>query len=188
MQLDLKRLFSACAGCIGLAVLTPASSQAGTPDTDLWRDLNRSAFSTTSILSDLADIDKQVRAAQIAPLPGNSALVSSQPGAFQYDSEASRTSSAHKLSEEIRATQLLEKARAAEITEHPFWYARFWTHSPLAIPAFLLGGDHHALETPPTQFEKLTATSYMDTSYNSEAELRKFERTVSFGNLNQTEK
>lgn len=82
MQLDLKRLFSACAGCIGFAVLTPASSQAGTPDTELWRDLNRSAFSTTSILSGLAHIDKQVRAAQIAPLPGNSALVSSQPGAF----------------------------------------------------------------------------------------------------------
>jgi hypothetical protein len=184
MQRDLKRLFSACASWIGLALLPPGSSQAGTPDTELWRDLNRSAFSTTSILADLANIDKQVRAAQVAPVSGSSTLVSSQPDAFQYDSETRQTTGARKLSEEIRATQQLEKARDAEITEHPFWYARFWTHSPLAIPAFLLGGDHHALETPPTQFEKLSATSYMDTSYNNEAELRKFERSISFGNLN----
>src|ERR1700722_14227499 len=80
--------------------------------------------------------------------------------------------SVHKLTEEIRATQQLEKARNAEITEHPFWYARFWTHSPLAIPAFLRGGDHHALETPPSQFEKLSATSYMDTNYTARPNLR----------------
>jgi hypothetical protein len=183
MQLDLKRLFSACAGCIGLAIFAPGSSHAGTPDTGLWRDLNRSPFSTTSILEDLANVNKQVRAAQIAPLPGNSLVVASQPGSFQYDSETRQSTAAHKLSEEIRATDLLEKAREAEITEHPFWYARFWTHSPLAIPAFLLGGDHHALETPPTWFEKLTATSPLDTSYNNEAELRKFEQSISFENL-----
>jgi hypothetical protein len=183
MQRDLKRLFSACTSFIGLAVLAPGSSQAGTPDALLWRDLNRSAFSTTSILADLANIDKQVRAAQVAPVSDSSAPVSSQAGAFQYDSETRQTTGARKLSEEIRATQQLEKARDAEITEHPFWYARFWTHSPLAIPAFLLGGDHHALETPPTEFEKLSTTSPMETSYNNEAELRKFERSISFGNV-----
>jgi hypothetical protein len=45
----------------------------------------------------------------------------------------------------------------------------------------LLGGYHHALETPSTEFEKLGASSYMDTNYNDEAELKKFERNVSFG-------
>src|ERR1700722_12699433 len=80
--------------------------------------------------------------------------------------------SVHKLTEEIRATQQLEKARNAEITEHPFWYARFWTHSPRAIPSFLLGGAHHARETPPSQFEKLSATSYMDTNYTARPNLR----------------
>jgi hypothetical protein len=183
MQPLFIRFFYACVSCVGLVVLAPVFSRAGTPDTELWRDLNRSVFSTTSILADLANIDKQVRAAQVAPVSGDSTLVSSRPGAFQYDSETRQTTGARKLSEEIRATQELEKAREAEITEHPFWYARFWTHSPLAIPALLLGGDHHALETPPTQFEKLSATSYMDTSYSSEAELRKFEHSISFGDL-----
>ena len=85
--------------------------------------------------------------------------------------------------EEIRAAQELENQRNAEITEHPFWHARFWTHSPLAIPAFLLGGDHHALETPPSEFEKLGVAIY-----GSEAGVRKFERSVGFGGSNQTDK
>jgi hypothetical protein len=180
----IQRLFSGCAVCAGFMVLQPCTSQAGTSDTDLWRDLNQSAFSTASILSDLTNSNKQLKSAEITPFSNSNALVSSQPGGFQYDSETRQSTSAHKLSEEIRATQELENQRNAEITEHPFWYARFWTHSPLVIPAFLLGGDHHALETPPTEFEKLGAASY-----GNEAEVRKYEHSVSFGDLNSgTEK
>ena len=181
-----RRLFYACVVSIGSIILVPNSSKAGTPDTDLSKDFNRSAFSTTSILSDLTNSQKQLPSAEVSPLSSGGARVSSQSGAFEYDSGTRQTTSAHKLTEEIRATQQLEQARAAEIAEHPFWYARFWTHSPLVIPAFLLGGDHHALETPPTAFEKLSATSYMETNYNSEAELKKFERSVSFENVNST--
>jgi hypothetical protein len=173
-----KSPLSACAACIGFVVFSPCVNQAGTPDTDLSKDLNRSAFSTTSILSDLTNRSKQLRSAATTPFSNDGVAVSSHPGAFQYDSEAHQTTSAHKLTEEIRAAQELENQRNAEITEHPFWYARFWTHSPLVIPAFLLGGDHHALETPPTTFEKLGAASY-----GNEAEVRKFERGVSFGEL-----
>jgi hypothetical protein len=143
---------------------------------DLSKELNRSAFSTTSIRSDLTNSSKQIHSAQITPFSNGSVVISSHPGAFQYDSETHQTTSAHKLSEEIRATQEVEKQRHAEIAEHPFWYARFWTHSPLVIPAFVLGGDHHALETPPSVFEKLGGASY-----GNEAEVRKSERSVSFG-------
>jgi hypothetical protein len=175
---SLKSAFSAWAVCFGFAFLGPITSQAGTPDTDLSKDFSRSAFSTTSILSDLTNSNKQLPSAEIAPSSNGSALVSSKPGAFQYDSETRQTTSAHKLSEEIRAAQQLENQRNAEIIEHPFWYARFWTHSPLATAGFLLGGDHHALETPPSEFEKLGATDY-----GNAAEIRKFEQSVSFGDL-----
>jgi hypothetical protein len=173
----IQLLFSGCAACVGFMVLQPCTNQAGTPDTDLSKDLNRSAFSTTSIQSDLTNSSKQLHSAETTPFSNGGVAVSPHPGAFQYDSETHQTTSTHKLSEEIRAAQELENQRNAEITEHPFWYARFWTHSPLVIPAFLLGGDHHALETPPTTFEKLGA------SYGNEAEVRKFERSVSFGNV-----
>jgi hypothetical protein len=182
VRFHIKRLLSPGSVCIGFVALAHCPSHAGTADTDLSKDLNRSAFSTTAILSDLANINKQVRVTEANPVSGSSTLVSSQPGAFRYNPENRQATSVHKLTEEIRATQQLEKARNAEISEHPFWYARFWTRSPLAIPALLLGGDHHALETPPSQFEKLSATSYMDTNYNSQAELKKFERSVGFGN------
>ena len=174
----IQRVFSGCVACVGFIVLQPCTSQAGTSDSELWKDLNRSAFSTTSILSDLTNSNTQVQSAEITPFSNGSVLVSSRPGGFRYDSETRQTTSAHKLSEEIRATQELENQRNAEITEHPFWYAPFWTHSPLVIPAFLLGGDQHALETPPTEFEKLGAADY-----GNEAEVRKYERSVSFGDV-----
>jgi hypothetical protein len=173
-----KSPFSACVGGIGFVVFASSVSQGSTPGTDLSKDFNKSAFSTTSILSDLTNSNKQLQSAEVTPFSNGSVVVSSHPGAFQYDSETHQTTSAHKLSEEIRAAQELENQRNAEITEHPFWYARFWTHSPLVIPAFLLGGDHHALETPPTAFEKLGAAGY-----GSEAEVRKFERGVRFGDV-----
>ena len=173
-----KRLFFVCAGCMGFAVFVPCISQAGAPDTDRSKNLNRSTFSTTSILSDFTNSNNQLQSAVTTPFSNGGVLVSSQRGAFQYDSETRQTTSAHKLSEEIHATQELENQRNAEIAEHPFWYARFWTHSPLAIAGFLLGGDHHPLETPPSEFEKLGAASY-----GNEAEVRKFERTVGFGNV-----
>jgi hypothetical protein len=179
-----KRLFASAAGSMVLIFLATCLSHAQTSTSDLSKDLNRSAFSTTSILTDLANTNQQGATIEVAPLSASGTLVSSKPGAFQYNPENGQTTSVDKLTEEIRATQQLEKARNAEITEHPFWYAKFWTDSPLAIPAFLLGGDHHALETPPSQFEKLGAASYMETNYNSEAELKKFERSVSFGNSN----
>jgi hypothetical protein len=174
-----KSPFSACVGCIGFVIFAPCVSQAGTPDTDLSKDLNKSAFSTPSILSDLTSSNKQLKSTGITPFSNGSVAVSSHPGAFQYDSETHQTTSARKLSEEIRAAQELENQRNAEITEHPFWYARFWTHSPLVIPAFLLGGDHRAFETPPTEFEKLGAASY-----GNEAEVQKFERSLGFGESN----
>jgi len=136
-----KSPFSACVGGIGFVVFASSVSQGGTPGTDLSKDFNKSAFSTTSILSDLTNSNKQLQSAEVTPFSNGSVVVSSHPGAFQYDSETHQTTSAHKLSEEIRAAQELENQRNAEITEHPFWYARFWTHSPLVIPAFLLGGD-----------------------------------------------
>jgi len=171
-----KRLFCTGITFFGFIFLPPFASQAGTSDTDLWKDLNRSAFSTTSILSDLTNNNKQLQCAEITPFSNGGVLVSSQPGAFQYDSETRQTTSEQKLSEEIRSTQELENQRNLEIAQHPFWYAPFWTHSPLAIAGFLLGGDHHSLETPPTEFEKLGAADY-----GNEAEVRKFERCVSFG-------
>ena len=174
-KVQLRRLFYACVACIGLGALLPQPGKAGTPDTDLSRDFNRSAFSTTSILSEVTQ-KKQLPSVQFTPVSTGGVLVSSEAGTFQYDSETRQTTSAHKLSEEIRATQQLENQRNAEITEHPFWYAPFWTHSPLAIVGFLMGGDHHALETPPSQFEKLGAADY-----GNDAEVRKFERSVSFG-------
>jgi hypothetical protein len=174
----LQRLFSRCAVCVGLAAVQAGTNQAGTSEADLSKDLNHSAFSTTSIRAELTT-NKPAISAEITPSRSN-LLVSSQSGAFQYNWETQQTTSARKLSEEIRAAQQLENQRNTEITEHPFWYARFWTHSPLAIPAFLLGGDHHALETPPSEFEKLGAASYGD-----QAEVRKFEGAVGFGNLSQ---
>jgi len=92
--------------------------------------------------------------------------ISSQTGAFQFDSGTQQSAAARKVTEAIRATQELEGRRNAEATEHPFWHARFWTHSPVAILGLLGGGDHHALETPPTELEKLGATSYLGTNYN----------------------
>jgi hypothetical protein len=176
-----RRLFYAFMVCIGFSALVPYSGQAGTPDTDLSKDFSRSALSTTSIVSDLRN-NKPLQSAEITPFSNGSALVSSKPGAFQYDSETRQTTSVHKLSQEIRAAQQLQNQRNAEITKHPFWYAPFWTHSPLAIAGFLLGGDHHGLETPPTEFEKLGAADY-----GNAAEVRKFERSVSFGGLNQAD-
>ena len=174
----IQRLFSGCAFCTGLIFLQPWTSQAGTSETDLSKDFNRSPFSTTSILADLTNRNKQLHSAEITPFSNGNVLVSSKPGAFHYDSETRQTTSARKLSEEIRAAQQLESQRNAEITEHPFWHAPFWTHSPLAIAGFLLGGDHHSLETPPTEFEKLGAADY-----GNAAEVRKFERSVGFGNV-----
>jgi hypothetical protein len=169
-------VFFAYLSCIGYSVLTPGTSQAGTTDTDLWRDFNRSAFSTTSILSDLTN-NKQLSRPEVISSSEGCAIVSSQPGAFQYDSQTRQSTAAQKVAEAIRDTQKMEDRQNAEITQHPFWYAPFWTHSPLAIAGFLLGGDHHSLEIPPTEFEKLGAASY-----GNEAEVRKFERSVSFGN------
>jgi hypothetical protein len=114
-------------------------------------------------------------------LSGSGTLVSSQAGTFQYDSENRQSTSAHKVAEEIRAAHELEKHQDAEVAAHPFWHARFWTHSPLAILSLLGGGDHHALETPPTEFEKLGGANY-----GNDAEVRKFERSVSFENFNST--
>jgi hypothetical protein len=166
------------AGVIGIRfiVFVHCSGRAGTPDTDLSKDFNRSAFSTTSILSDLTNISKQVRSTEQNPVSGRVGLISPHAGTFEYDSETPQTTGARKVSEAIRATQELEHQQSMEIANHAFWYAKFWTHSPLAIAAFLLGGDHHALETPPTQFEKLGASDY-----GSDPEIRKFERTFSFG-------
>ena len=178
-KFQLTGVFSACLSCIGFTFLASYSSQAGTPDTDLSKEFSRSAFSTTSIVSDLTNSNKQLQSPEITPFSNGSALVSSKPGAFQYDSETRQTTSARKLSEEIRAAQQLENQRDAEVAEHPFWHAPFWTHSPLAIAGFLLGGDHHSLETPPTEFEKLGAADH-----GNAAEVRKFERSVSFGGLN----
>jgi hypothetical protein len=174
-----RRLFAACVVSIGVSAVAASFAGAGTPDTDPSKEFGRSAFSTTSIASDLKN-NKQLRSPKITSVPNGGTLVSSKSGAFQYDSETRQTTSAHKLSEEIRATQQLENQRNAEITEHPFWNAPFWTHSPLAIAGFLLGGDHHALETPPTEFEKLGASNY-----GNAAEVRKYERSVSFGGVNQ---
>jgi hypothetical protein len=112
--------------------------------------------------------------------------ISSQTGAFQFDSGTQQSTAARKVTEAIRATKELESRRNAEATEHPFWHARFWTHSPVAILGLLGGGDHHALETSPTELEKPGATSYLGTNYNSEAAVQKFEREVSFGNLDST--
>jgi hypothetical protein len=174
----IPRLFAGCAVCVGFMVLQPCTSQAGTSDTDLSKDLNRSAFSTSSIFSDLTNSNKQLQPAEVTPFSNGRVLASSQPGGFQYDSETRQTTSAHKVTEAIRDTQKMEDQRNAEIAQHPFWYAPFWTHSPLAIAGFLLGGDHHALETPPTEFEKLGAASY-----GNEAEVRKYELSVGFGNV-----
>ena len=180
-----KRRFFPAAGWVGQSVLAFSVSHGQTANPDLSKDLKRSAFATTSILADLANNAKQAAATEIAPLSGPGTPVSSQTGAFQYDSENRQSTSAHKVAEEIRAAQGLQKRQDAEVVAHPFWYARFWTHSPVAILS-LLGGDHHALETPPTEFEKLGATSSLGSNYNNEGELKKFERTVSFGNLNSS--
>jgi len=170
------RLFPSWAGCVAVTILAISASLAQTQETDPSKDLGRSAFSTTSILSDLANGNKQVATAEVIPFSGAGTLVSSQPGGFQYDSQTQQSTAARKVTEAIRATQQLEDRQKAEVAQHPFWNAPFWTHSPLAIASLLLGGDHHGLETPPTQFEKLGAANY-----GNEAEVRKFERSVSFG-------
>jgi hypothetical protein len=104
--------------------------------------------------------------------------VSSQTGAFQYDSENRQSTSGHKVAEEIRAAQELQNRQNAEVAAHPFWYARFWTHSPVAILGLLGGGDHHPLQTPPTELEKLGGVNY-----GNDAEVWKFERGVGFGDV-----
>jgi|GEM_PF-5796454 hypothetical protein len=180
MQPDFKSLFSAGVMGIGFILLPPCSSRAGALDPNLSKDLSRSAFSTTSIVSDLANISKQVRAAEVNPVSAGSALTSLRPGTFEYDAGTPQTIGVRKVSEAIRATQELEHQQSMEIANHAFWYAKFWTHSPLALAAFLLGGDHHALETPSSQFEKLGASDY-----GNDAEIRKFEGTFSFGDLSQ---
>jgi hypothetical protein len=43
----IQRLLSGWVVRVGFMALEPFSSQAGTPDTDLSKDLNRSAFSST---------------------------------------------------------------------------------------------------------------------------------------------
>jgi hypothetical protein len=176
----INRRFFPAAGWVGLSVLAISVSHGQTPNPDLSKDLNRSAFASTSILADLANSAKRAAATEIAPLSGSGTLVSSQSGAFQYDSENRQSTSAHKVAEEIRAAQELEKRQDAEVAAHPFWYARFWTHSPVVLLS-LFGGDHNALETPPTEFEKLGGANY-----GNDAEVRKFERSASFGNFNST--
>jgi hypothetical protein len=114
-----KSPLSACVACIGFVVFSPCVSHAGTPDTNLSKDLNKSAFSTTSIISDLTSSNKQLQSAQVTPFSNGNISIASHPGAFQYDSETHQTTSAHKLSEEIRAAQALENQRNAEVTEHP---------------------------------------------------------------------
>lgn len=181
-----QRLFSPAVGCVGLTFLAICISDAQTSKLDLSKDLKWSAFSTTSILADLTNNSKREAATEVAPLSGSSTLISSQPGAFQYDPENRQSTSARKVTEEIRAAQELENRQKAEVASHPFWYSRFWTHSPVTILS-LLGGDHHALETPPTEFEKLGATNSLGTNYNNEAAVQKFERSIRFENLSPKE-
>jgi hypothetical protein len=174
----IKRRFFSAAGWVGLTILTMSVSHGQTANPDLSKDLKRSAFATTSILADLANNATRAAATEIAPLSGSGTLVSSQTGAFQYDSENRQSTSGHKVAEEIRAAQELQNRQNAEVAAHPFWYARFWTHSPVAILGLLGGGDHHPLQTPPTELEKLGGVNY-----GNDAEVWKFERGVGFGDV-----
>jgi hypothetical protein len=176
------------AGWAGLSVLAISVGYAQTPKADISKDFNRSPFSTASILADLTNGSEHDSATGVAPLTGAGTLVSSQPGAFQYNPETQQSTSTRKVVEEIRATQELENRQNAELAAHPFWHAPFWKHSPVALLGIIAGGvDLHPLETPPTEFEKLTApTSPLGTNYNNEAELKKFEHSVSFGNVNSS--
>lgn len=135
---------------------------------------------TTSILADFANSAKEAAATEIAHClaPVRSYLL--RPANFNTNSENRQSTPAHKVAEEIRAAQELEKRQDAEVAAHPFWHARFWTHSPVVLLS-LFGGDHNALETPPTEFEKLGGANY-----GNDAEVRKFERIVSFGNLSSS--
>ena len=182
----IKSRFLPAAGWAGLSVLAVSVSYAQTPKTDITKDFNRSPFSTASILADLTNGSKQDSATGVSPLTGTGTLVSSQPGAFQYNPEAQQLTSTRKVVEEIRATQELENRQSAEVAAHPFWHAPFWKHSPVALLGIITGGvDLHPLETPPTEFEKLTAPDTpLGTNYNYEAAVRKFERSVGFGNRN----
>jgi hypothetical protein len=99
-----QRLFSPAVGCVGLTFLAICISHAQTSKLGLSKDLKQSAFSTTSILADLTNTSKRDAATEVAPLSGSGTLVSSQPGAFQYNPENRQSTSVHKLTEEIRAT------------------------------------------------------------------------------------
>lgn len=178
------RLFSPLVGFIGLSIVAIGVAHAQTLNPDLSKDLNRSGFSTRSILADLANSGKQTAATDVAPLSGSGTLVSSQRGAFQYNPDSGQSTSARKMTGEIQAAQELKDRQKAEVAAHLFWYARFWTHSPVAILGLLGGGDHHTLETPPTELEKLGGAGHLGTNYNSEAAIQKFERSVGFGNPN----
>ena len=182
----LKRLFSPVAGCLGPTLLAIYVCDGQSLSTDLSKDLNRSAFSTTSILADLANTSKRAAVTEIAPLSGSGTLVSSQPGAFQYNSDSGQSTSARKVTEEVRAAQELEDRQKAEVAAHPFWYARFWTHSPVAISACLAGVITMRSKPRRLNSRNWVLPAYLGTNYNSEAAVQKFEREVSFGNLDST--
>ena len=92
---------------------------------------------------------------------------------FHYHPDSSRNTEV--VREAIRQSIEAKNARDLEEAAHPFWNAPLWTNSPLKYLALILGGDHHALQTPLTEREKLAGYDY-----NFKGSIDKAEKTIGF--------
>ena len=138
--------------------------------------LRESSLSTAHVRRDFASQARSTTHTQLTNTPG------SNPVAASRSVDGTNFQFRHQPSSELRAASdaVAEKlaAKAAqerEAAQNPFWNAAFWTKSPVAILGYLLGGDKHRLETPPTERERL---SYSDYAYG--AAIDKYEKTLRF--------
>ena len=145
--------------------------------TDYGLLLKESSLSTVHISRDLASQEKSTsRTVELARTRGPNPIVVSRSTAgtsFQFRRQQSRDLKA--ANDTVAEKSAAKAAQEREAAQNPFWNAPFWTKSPVAILGYLMGGDKHRLETPPTERERLSSSDY---TYG--AAIDKYEKTVRF--------
>jgi hypothetical protein len=138
--------------------------------------LKESSLSTVHVLRDLASQDKSTPRTGLTKTQGSNPVVLSRSvngSSFQFRHQPAGELKA--ASDAVAEKLAAKAAQEREAIQNPFWNAPFWTKSPVAILGYLLGGDKHRLETPPTERERLISSDYV---YGSAID--KYEKTIRF--------
>jgi hypothetical protein len=138
--------------------------------------LKESSLSTAHVLRDLTAQDKSTPRAELTKTRGSNPIVVSRSvkgTTFQFRHQPS--SELKAASDAVAEKAAAKAAQEREAIQSPFWNAPFWTKSPVAVLGYLLGGDKHRLETPPTERERLSSSDY---AYG--AAIDKYEKTLRF--------